>query len=65
MFENIISFSLFFNVYLFVFERERERERIQVVEGRERRGERIPSRLCPMSAEPDVGLEPTDREIMT
>ena len=40
--------------------RERERER-------ERRGgeERIPSRLCAVSAEPDVGLDPMNLEIMT
>ena len=31
--------------------------------GRER--ERIPSRLCPVSTEPDGGLEPTNHEIMT
>ena len=35
-------------------ERERERER-----------ERIPSRLHTVSTEPDVGLEPTNCEIMT
>ena len=34
--------------------------------GREReKGERIPSRLCTVSAEPDVGLDPTNHEIMT
>ena len=34
--------------------------------GREReRGERIPSRLCTVSPEPDAGLEPTNCEIMT
>ena len=35
-------------------ERDRERER-----------ERIPSRLCSVRAEPNVGLEHTNREIMT
>ena len=35
-------------------EREKERER----------GERIPSRLCTGSTEPDVGLEPTNHEVM-
>ena len=34
--------------------RERERER-----------ERIPRRFHAVSAEPDVGLQPTNREIMT
>ena len=32
---------------------------------RERGGERIPSRLHAVSAEPDTGLESTNREIMT
>ena len=39
--------------------RAEERQR-----GREREGERIPSRLHAVSAEPDVGLELTNREIM-
>ena len=42
----------------------REREREQEKE-RERDREIIPSRLCTASAEPYVGLEPTNREIMT
>ena len=33
--------------------------------GAEREGKRIPSRLHTASTEPDVGLEPTDRETMT
>ena len=33
--------------------------------GRERRRERIPSRLCAVSVEPDLGLEPTNHEITT
>ena len=32
---------------------------------REREGGRIPSRLCAISAEPVVGLEPMNYEIMT
>ena len=32
---------------------------------RERGRERIPSRLLTFSAEPDSGLDPTNREIMT
>ena len=32
--------------------------------GAEREGERIPSRLCTISTEPDVGLELTNPEIM-
>ena len=39
---------------------EGQRER-----GREREGERIPSRLHSSSTEPNVGLEPTNCEIMT
>ena len=33
--------------------------------GRERKRERIPSRLQAVSAEPDKGLYPTNQEIMT
>ena len=33
--------------------------------GAERGRERIPSRLHTISAEPDAGLEPTNRDIMT
>ena len=60
--------KLFFKV-LFVYswerarERERERERTSR-RGRGAEGERIPSRLRAVSAEPDMGLEPTNREIM-
>ena len=32
--------------------------------GAEREGERIPSRLCTVSVEPDAGLDPTTHEIM-
>ena len=42
------------------------RERERAGEGqRERERERIPSRFCTVSTEPDVGLEPTNSEIMT
>ena len=57
--------------YLFLFLREREhmceqkrREREEQKRSRERR-ERIPSRLCGVSAEPNVGLYLMNREIMT
>ena len=58
-----------FNVYLFLreIERERERERERMSWGgaeREAR-EKIPSRLCTVSTEPDVGLKLIDHEIMT
>ena len=43
-----------------------EREREGTSRGRaERRRDRIPSRLCTISTEPDAGLEPTNREITT
>ena len=48
------------NVYLFIL-RERVRENGT---GAERGRERIPSRLCTVSTEPDVGLELMNREIM-
>ena len=48
-------------MYLFIL-REREREQGR---GRERRRERIPRRLHTVSTEPDVGLKPPNREIMT
>ena len=52
------------------FERERERERKRKRKtvsrgGTEREGERIPSRLCATSTEPNAGLKLTNREIMT
>ena len=47
-------------------ERERERESLHTQgKGRERGRQRIPSRLCAVSIEPDTGLELTNREIMT
>ena len=62
----VLQEYLFFNVYLFLREREsacvhtRKQKR-----GRERRGQRIWSRLCAESREPDVGFELTNPEIMT
>ena len=56
----------FFNV-LFIFETETETEHEQG-RGREREGDtesEAGSRLRAVSTEPDVGLEPTNREIMT
>ena len=53
----IIYLCLFIN-----FEREKEHEQAK---GRERGIERIPSRLCAGSTEPDARLEPTNCEIMT
>ena len=48
----------------FLYLREREREHEQG-RGRERGRERIPSRLCAVSGEPDTGLSPTNRETVT
>ena len=43
-----------------------ERDRLRVGEGqRERKRERIPSRPCAVSTEPDVGLDPMNLEIKT
>ena len=57
---SICSLSSFFLVYFYYFERERASPG-----GAEREGDRIPSRLCAVSAEPDGGLRLTSREIMT
>ena len=56
-------------IYLFLkiyFEREREDVHTSG-RGAEREGgrEKIPSRLRTVSIKPDVGLKPTNREIMT
>ena len=54
-------FGDFFSVYSFI-QRVRERERKR---GREGGREKVPSKLCTVSVEPDVGLDPINREIMT
>ena len=53
-------------IYLFIYERERERERrARAGEGQRGRGrDRIPSRLCAVSEEPDAELKLTNCEIM-
>ena len=55
------KFLSFLNIYLF-FEKERQPEQGS---GRERGRESIPSGLCAVRAEPDVGLELTKHEITT
>ena len=56
-------FTFFFKFYLFIL---RERKNMQEQgEGRQRGKERIPSRLCAISTEPDEGLNPKNYEIMT
>ena len=55
--------SLMMHLLKFIyFEREREHTQWR---GRERGRKRIPSRLHAVSAEPDVGLDLTNREITT
>ena len=56
-----MNFLFFFFKFIYL----RERERAQTGWGRERRRDRIPSRLCTVSTEPDLGLELVNREIMT
>ena len=47
-------------------ERQKERNReCKQGRGKERGRERIPSRICTVSTEPDVGLKLTNCEIMT
>ena len=46
------------------FVRERESERVRDTEQRRGR-ERIPSEICIVSTELDMGLDVTNREIMT
>ena len=59
----IRSFLLFFVLGLFIYS-ERQRED-KWGRGRERGRERLPNTLPTASAEPDVGLEPTNCEITT
>ena len=51
-------------IYLFLRKRERERKNTSGG-GAEREGERTLSRLHPVSAEPDVGLDLENHGIMT
>ena len=58
---------VFLKMFIFEREREREREREQG-RGREREGDtesKSGSRFRAVSIEPDAGLEPMNREIMT
>ena len=51
---------------MFIFEKERERwEKGGAERERERGRERIPSKIHTVSAEPNLGLKPTNCEIMT
>ena len=70
---NMLPIDLCCSSFLFLFilrkrekEREREREKENKCgEGAEREGQKIQSRLCADSREPDVGLELMNHEIMT
>ena len=62
--KSILFFKYFLNIFLCLFLRERETE-CEQARGRERGRHRIWSRLCAISTQPDAGLEPTSREIMT
>ena len=53
-------------MFSFFILRVREREKAGVGQReRERGSERVPNRLCPVSAEPSAGLELMNQEIMT
>ena len=63
----LVYVFIFFNVFIFIFERERERQHVSEG-GTEREGDtesEAGSRLWAVSREPDVGLELTDRGIVT
>ena len=55
--ESIVQ--LFFFKFIYSFLRETETVWCEQGRGRERRRERIPSRLCTISTEPDMGPKPT------
>ena len=57
----VVLRMIFFMFYLYIL-REIEHKQGR---GRQRGRERIPSRLCTVSIEPDAGLESTNREITT
>ena len=52
--------SSFFLMYLLILREENVQGR-----GREKKRERIPSKLCAVSTEPDAGLDLTNHETMT
>ena len=55
--KNNTSLNFFFFLLFIYFEREGEGQR-RSRGGAEKEGEKIPSRLLPVSAEPNTGLEP-------
>ena len=63
--QSSFPFFFFFNLYLFIFEREREHKQGR---GRDREGDtesEAGSSFQAVSTEPDMGLKPMNREIMT
>ena len=58
------SIPFFFFLSLFVYF-ERDGDSVSGGGVEEGARERIPSRLCSASGEPDAGLEPRNREVMT
>ena len=54
-----------FNIYLFSRDRERVRAGEEQRKGETRNPKQAPGSEQAVSPEPDVGLEPTNREIMT
>ena len=62
MLQAFLFSPIFLKIYLFL------RERVHVHEwgvGRQGGRERIPNKLCTDSAEPDMGLELSNHEVMT
>ena len=62
---SLLGVFIFFQFVYFERERAREHACVSREGQRERERDRIPSRLCAVSAEPDMGLDPTNHEIMT
>ena len=61
---NVEMFDFFFFFYVYICERE-SRHVHASRDGPEREGQSFQSGLCADSRQPDVGLELTNREIMT
>ena len=61
----LLFIIIFFNVYLFLRETETECERGKGREKGRQNTEQAPGSEQAVSTEPEVGLEPTNREIMT
>ena len=64
-FLNPLKGMIFFNIYLFLRDRERQSMRGGGAEREGNTESEAGSRLRAVSTEPDVGLKPTNHEIMT